>query len=318
VERLLSACADTSVNVVFTAHDATPMFGTADGFQSRLELLARSQVTWIGLTTASVDALRDRVPRLPPVTVIPHGYVVNPDNLTGATRNSSAPGPRYLLYGALRPNRDHLATITNWSLRITDPAARLTLLLRGLSPADFNRYDIPALLAITRSDPRIQTSMRAYHSDHEVATAGLHADALLMPYLFGSHSGQLELAFDLNLVPVCSTIGFLKDQYRIHDGLVDEPIWFDWAEGHPCLFGENFVAALETAHTRLTQTPRRNPNADFLEYRRDEHRRFLDAHRAIYQPGSVIPEGVGPCQPLGQASCDRFVGVSRLDADKHR
>jgi hypothetical protein len=34
--------------------------------------------------------------------------------------------------------------------------------------------------------------------------------------------------------------------------------------------------------------------------------------------GLVIPEGVGPCQPLGQASCDRFVGVSRLDADKHR
>jgi hypothetical protein len=208
--------------------------------------------------------------------------VVSPNELTGKKRGGRKPAPEYLLYGALRPNRDHLSTIANWSLSITDATARLNLLLRALSPADFDRHDVPALLAIAKSDPRIRTSMRAYPSDHEVAIAGLQADALLLPYLFGSHSGQLELAFDLNLLPVCSSVGYLKDQYHIHKGLAGEPIWFDWDEGHPFLFGEKFVAALETAHECLARSTRRQPNNDFLDYRREEHRRFLDAHAAIY------------------------------------
>ena len=124
--------------------------------------------------------------------------------------------------------------------------------------------------------------MRAYPSDVEIAAAGLRADAVLLPYLYGSHSGQLELAFDLNLLPVCSAVGYLKDQYRAHDGLVTEPVWFDWSDGHPFLFGEQFVTALETADARLRSTPRQGPSAEFLEYRRREHPQFLDAHRAVY------------------------------------
>jgi hypothetical protein len=205
-----------------------------------------------------------------------------PDELTGADRGSDPGATGYLLYGALRPNRDYLATIANWSLSIIDPNARLNLLLRGLSPIDFDRHNVPALLALARSDPRVQTSMRGYHSDRDVISAGLQADALIMPYLFGSHSGQLELAFDLNLVAICSSVGYVQDQYRVHKGLVSEPIWFDWGEGHPFLFGEKFVAALEVAHRRLTSTTRRGPNPDFLEYRREEYRRFLDDHAGIY------------------------------------
>jgi len=65
-------------------------------------------------------------------------------------------------------------------------------------------------------------------------------------------------------------------------GLVGEPIWFDWTEGHPFLFGEKFVAALEVAHVRLRNTSRRGPGKDFLEYRADEHTHFLDAHHRVY------------------------------------
>lgn len=282
LERLLTACADSSVHVVITAHDVAPMFGTAEDFQTRLELVASSRASWVGLTAASIETLQNQIPGLPPVTLIPHGYVVNPDDLTSKTRLNIDTAPEYLLYGALRPNRDHLSTIANWSLSISDATARLNLLLRALSPADFDRHNVPALLAITKSDPRIQASMRAYPSDHEVVTAGLQADALLLPYLFGSHSGQLELAFDLNLLPVCSSVGYLKDQYHVHKGLVGEPIWFDWTEGHPFLFGEKFAAALETAHLRLKHTARRSLSNDFLEYRRAEHAQFLDSHSTVY------------------------------------
>lgn len=280
--RLLAACQDSGVKIVYTAHDITPMFCPIDDFHARMELVRSSGASWIGLTAASVESLEDQLPGLGPVTVIPHGFVVSPDELRGKTRGAGSPATGYLLYGALRANRDHLASIANWSLSVTEPSARLNLLMRALSPADFRRHDVPALLAIIKSDPRIHATMRAYHSDDEVVAAGLSADALLLPYLFGSHSGQLELAFDLNLLPVCSSVGYLKHQYHVYNGLVNEPIWFDWTEGHPFLFGEKFVAALEVAHERIRNTSRRGPRNDFLEYRREEHARFLDAHRAIY------------------------------------
>lgn len=283
LEQLLTECAGCGVKVVYTAHDITPMYCTADSFCERMKLLARSGAAWICLTAASAETLNDQIPALPPVTVIPHGYVVSPDDVARHPLDSVQPAaPRYLMYGALRSSRDHLSTIANWSLSVTDLAARLTLLLRGISPADFQRHDVPTLLALIKSDNRIETAMRAYPSDAEIAAAGLRADALLLPYLYGSHSGQLELAFDLNLLPVCSAVGYLKDQYRVHDGFVTEPVWFDWSDGHPFLFGEKFVAALETAHTRLRGVPRQGPSAEFLEYRRCEHARFLDAHHAVY------------------------------------
>jgi hypothetical protein len=279
----LTECADCGVKVVYTAHDITPMYCTADSFGERMELLARSGAAWICLTAASAKALKDQVPALPPVTVIPHGYVVSPDDVTSHSLDGvPAAAPRYLMYGALRASRDHRSTVANWSLSMTDPAARLTLLLRAISPCHFQRHDVPALLALIRSDSRIQAVMRAYPTDAEIARAGLHADALLLPYLSGSHSGQLELGFDLGLLPVCSSVGYLKDQWRAHDGLVTEPVWFEWSDGHPGLFGENFVAALETAHARLRSAARHGPKAEFLEYRRHEHTRFLEAHRAVY------------------------------------
>ncbi len=283
LKRLLTECADCDVKVVYTAHDISPMYCSADSLDDRMRLLASSGVSWVCLTAASADTLKEQVPGLPPVAAIPHGYVVSPDDLARITPDATLPAaPRYLMYGAFRPSRDHLSTVANWSLSMTNPAARLTVLLRAISPGDFQRHDVPALLTVIRSDSRIQAVMRAYPTDAEIAEAGLRADALLLPYLSGSHSGQLELAFDLGLLPVCSSVGYLKDQWRMHDGLVTEPVWFDWSDGHPGLFGEKFVAALETAHARLRSAAMHGPRAEFLEYRRHEHTRFLEAHRAVY------------------------------------
>ena len=97
-----------------------------------------------------------------------------------------------------------------------------------------------------------------------------------------NHAEDQAIFVDLNLLPVCSSVGYLMNQYQVHKGLVGEPIWFDWTDGHPFLHGEKFVAALELAHVRLCNTSRRGPDKDFLDYRRDEHATFLDAHHSVY------------------------------------
>jgi hypothetical protein len=154
--------------------------------------------------------------------------------------------------------------------------------LPALSPADFERHDVPALLATIKSDERIQAAMRAYPSDTDVVTAGLQADALLLPYLFGSHSGQVELAFDLNLLPVCASVGYLKDQYHVHKGTRGRTDLVRLGPRPPIpVRGEIRRRPRRRPHPAAphftegspdrAEPVRRRPGKDFLEYRRAEH-----------------------------------------------
>lgn len=282
LERLLDACLGYGVNLVFTAHDTRPMVGNAEGFVERLRLLRSAEVSWVCLTDGSVTKLTEVLGEQVTATVIPHGYVAAPESLADLEREARDPGARYLMFGASRASRDQLSTMANWSLGITDPHSTLHVLLRAFSPADFaDAGRAPLLLETARHDPRIRLTMRPYPTDDEVVRAGLASDSLLLPYLWGSHSGQLELAFDLNLLPVCSLTGHLPEQYERHKGFVEEPEWFDWSQGHPNLFGEKFLTALENAAARLGSRPRRL-DREFLDYRTQEHRTILDDYARVY------------------------------------
>lgn len=281
LERLLDACLREGVNVVFTAHDTRPMVGSAEDFTARLRMLHSADVGWVCLTTGSATKLTEILGARPDAVVVPHGYVAAPETLAGLERKPSA-SPRYLMYGASRASRDQLSTTANWSLGVTDPDSTLHVLLRAFSPADFIEGGrAPLLLETAGRDPRIRLAMRPYPTDEEVVRAGLASDALLLPYLLGSHSGQLELAFDLNLLPVCSLTGHVHEQYERHRGLVEEPEWFDWSQGHPNLFGEKFLSALEEAADRLGSGVRRLDH-EFLEYRAYEHQEILEQYGRVY------------------------------------
>ncbi|MEU0626668.1 hypothetical protein [Streptomyces sp. NPDC005989] len=281
LERLLDACVGNGVKVVFTAHDTRPMVGGAEDFTTRLRMLHSAEVGWVCLTAGSVTKLTEVLGERPDAAVVPHGYVAGPEELAGLERESSA-SSRYLMFGASRASRDQLSTLANWSLGITNPDSTLHVLLRAFSPADFaDGGRAPLLLETARRDPRISLTMRPYPTDQEVVEAGLASDALLLPYLWGSHSGQLELAFDLNLLPVCSLTGHLTEQYEQHKGLVEEPEWFDWSQGHPNLFGEKFLTALENAAARLDSGPRRL-DREFLDHRAQEHQVILRQYARVY------------------------------------
>ncbi|MFI7290000.1 hypothetical protein ACIBRY_25625 [Streptomyces anulatus] len=285
LERLLDACLEEGVNVVCTAHDTRPMVGSAGDFVDRLRTLHSAEVGWVCLTEGSVTKLTELIGECPEAAVIPHGYVAAPESLVDLEREPSSSAGRYLMFGASRASRDQLSTMANWSLGTTDPRGTLQLLLRAFSPADFAEGGrAPLLLETARRDPRIRLTMRPYPTDEEVAQAGLASDALLLPYLWGSHSGQLELAFDLNLLPVCSRTGHLPEQYERHKGMVEEPEWFDWSHGHPNLFGEKFLTALENATARLSPGSRLL-DRDFLEYRAHEHKTILDDYALVYGSG---------------------------------
>lgn len=282
LERLLDACDAARIRVVHTAHDVHAIFRSDEELHKRLRLLASTTANWVCLTPGSAATLTKIVGRNVNSAIIPHGYVADPDLLEGKQRNPAIGHRRSLLFGAARPNRDQLSTVVNWSLSTEDPKHELQLLIRGFGPAHFSdpSNQISRLIDAIRADPRIKTAMRSYPTDQEVIEAGLAADALLLPYLWSSHSGQLELAFDLNILPICSSVGYFHEQREQHGSLVSEPEWFDWTHGNPYLFGERFVAALERATERLARGTRRL-DRDFIEYRRSEHEQILDRYTSI-------------------------------------
>lgn len=287
LERLLTACEDAKVKVVHTVHDLAAMFGRTEDLHRKIRLVHGAGAGLVCLTEGAAADLADVLGEDAKPRVAPHGFVVEPDTIASLDRPADANGPRYLMYGALRPNRDYLSTIVNWSLQSHPSSTRLHLLMRGLSPAhiaDAGQHAMELVQAVA-ADPRIEVTMRGYPTDTEIVAAGAAADILVLPYLWGTHSGQLELAFDLGLLPLVSDVGHLREQHAAHrdTGLVDEPEWFDWATGNPYTFGERFVAALEHTEERLSTRRRRTDHRAFADHRRTEHAAVLATYSAAYQ-----------------------------------
>ncbi|MBN1172568.1 MAG: hypothetical protein JXA67_10390 [Micromonosporaceae bacterium] len=122
-----------------------------------------------------------------------------------------------------------------------------------------------------------------YPTDDEVNQAMADTDCLMLPYRWASHSGQLEHAFDLGVLPVASQTGSLTDQVLLHGGYVDPPIWFDWTDGAQFTYGERLLTAMQQAHRMIQTGWHARDGEAFRAHRVQEHASVMEAHRDLYQ-----------------------------------
>jgi hypothetical protein len=215
--------------------------------------------------------------------VIPHGYVVPP----ACAQSSPATGRTavcHLLFGSLRANRDLATVLYNWRFGSRQQDTNLRLLLRAPGPVTLaeerDRWDLLAAMATASRRPHVE--VLPFPGDADVIRAAATCDTVLLPYRWGSHSGQLELAFDLGLVPVTSSVGYLREQRELHGDLVPEPAWFDWSDGSTYAYGERFLAALDQSLELVSERRETRRASEFAEYRRAEHEHVLAAYREVY------------------------------------
>ncbi|MFH8802188.1 hypothetical protein ACH4F6_21700 [Streptomyces sp. NPDC017936] len=283
LRSVLAECSRAGRRVVFTAHDVGPVFGDPGGYHRKLRTLVDARVPFVCLTETSRDELRRRFGTRVRTSVLPHGYVVPPDAVP-APRPGDPGVPRYFLFGSLRENRDIATVLYNWRFGRAQRDTSLSVLLRAPGPVNLRqereRWDLLGRTAA--ADPRLRVDVLPFPSDDDVVEAALGCDALILPYLWGSHSGQLELAFDLGLTPVASAVGHLREQYRRHAGVLDEPIWFDWSDGDEYAYGARFLAALDEAAARLRAGRRPRRAREFAEHRALEHEAVLAGHEEVY------------------------------------
>lgn len=283
LRAVLAECRRVGKRMLFTVHDLDPIFGDSAKHNRRLRILAENGVPFVCPTPAAESISRRRFGA--DTVMIPHGYVAVPG--THARQVPREPGPtRFLIYGSLRRNRDVELVLACWRFARHLRETTLHLLLRAPSRASLAEdSEVWRMIRETAVDPRLRVEVLPFPTDHDVDEAVAGTDSLLLPYRWASHSGQLEHAADLGVLPVVSRTGFLPDQSELHVELADEPIWFDWSDGAVFDYGARLLEAMQNAHTAIQDGWRSRHIERFADHRRQEHAEILNAYRALCDGG---------------------------------
>lgn len=187
IDAVLDRCKVGGKQVISTIHDVYPMFNAdQDGYAATLRKLTSREVTLVILTAGAAKVLTETLDLKNPPLVLPHGYVLDPDDDRHA---GAAQHFRNAMYGGFRPNRVRYPVVAN-ILFGTEPSSRLAVLTRALSPIELRavpdaRETIVAALA--RPD-RVELRLRPFPDDDEIIGFLAGAHALVMPYLWGTHT----------------------------------------------------------------------------------------------------------------------------------
>lgn len=281
---VLGECRRARKRVVFTAHDVRPVFGDRAAHHRRLRVLTEHGVPFVCLTPAAEAEVRWRFAAS--TAVVPHGYVAVPGTLRRSELSGGGTGgtTRFLIYGSLRRNRDVEMVLACWRFARNLAQTRLHLLLRAPSRASLaDDGEVWRAIREHAADPRLRVDVLPFPTDAEVNEAVAAADCLLLPYRWASHSGQLEHALDLGVLPVAARTGYLPDQVALHRGLVPEPVWFDWSDNSPFDHGVRLLAAMQAAHAAIQDGWQAHEAEKFADHRRREHTDVMAAYRALYE-----------------------------------
>jgi glycosyltransferase involved in cell wall biosynthesis len=285
IEPALQRCAREGKGVMATIHDLDPLFPDVPGdFALRVRLACAYASEVVTLTARAGAELCRRFGVDPgKVRVVPHGPVLplrHPLWAQPPRRN-----PRFTLgmFGGFRPNRSFLTAAMNALHGLDAAELRVEILSRGLNPVELAAGSEALLVAsLAGADPRLRLRLLPFPSDDAIADFVHSLDVLVLPYLYGTHSGQLELAMDLGVAVVAPDLGCYREQWRPYADAVPEPFWFECPED-PYGYGAPLLRALRAAHGRWGEPAA--PAADrtaFQAVRAREQAAILDAHAALY------------------------------------
>jgi hypothetical protein len=290
IEKALEVVRRRDKPIIFTCHDLDSIHRRhCSGFSRSLDLVLGWSNVVIALTAASAQRLvAERAVPAEKIRVIPHGSLIEADELPRAPL-SPLPAPEALqavIFGAFRANRDFNNAVPSlyfaWA---RGTSRRLHLVTKPPfwdEPAEA-AAGLAVLSLFTPAHPELCLTMKPDYSDQEVTRLLAQEHLLVLPYLSGSHSGQLELAWDLGLVPVATDVGFLRAQHVELGTRHPPPTYF--APISPLdLRGRNLVRAVEEVAMAMPAVNawRAAHWNDWRQFREAQRRTILDSHAQIY------------------------------------
>lgn len=265
LERVLAAHRELQTPVVWTAHDLhNPHLAHRQADEPHRRLLAASADVVITLTDGAAGELHARFGC--PAQVVVHGPLLSPCEIRRHRRaGRSAPITErplrvMLLAKSLRANLRWRACVE----AVTGMPAAVPVLLDVHLHATAPARDEVERLA---TDPHVRLTVGPRLTRPSLLARLSQADALVLPYAWGTHSGLLELATDLGLQVVTTDVGHFGDQAPCHVVTTSQ--------------SRLDPAALRTLLCRLVD-PASHLDPVTPQKRHNALREFVAAHAAIY------------------------------------
>lgn len=289
LDGTLRALSEVRRPLVFTVHDLqNPQLTDQTAHDRALDVLVPGADRLTTLTDGAAREISARWSR--EVTVIPHPHVLEFDNravddVADPTGNDTAVVAMHLKdlrpnIDAVRATRTLVDAVSRLRARGTDVTAEVHLSDRVRDEA--MRLEVVAICADSAAVTLVEHPRL---SDDGLARSLASADACVLPYRHGTHSGWLELCFDLGVPVVAPAIGHYVDQARDGDQLAP----FEPGSA------ESLAGALDgILRARAGALPRSVVRAERREVRRRDRELIAARHLALYREAIAAMPGATP------------------------
>lgn len=152
------------------------------------------------------------------IDVIPLGYMANPDDINKFSKEVNKDRNKYvMLIGDFRENKEFLQSIINFLQCSELKKVKLQLIYKPINiyEGDNNNFNFEKLFffLIIQNNRIIHISSSEISND-VIAKAFLMSHAVILPYKWGTHSGQIELAKDCGCHVISSNVGYYEEQWE--------------------------------------------------------------------------------------------------------
>lgn len=277
IREFVDECAATATRLVVTVHDLdNPHLTEQADHHERLTDLIRAAEAVITLTPAAAARIEARLGIA--AEVIPHPFIVEPAHAHRITAAAAGrrTGRRVGLF--LKSMRHNTATDPEFHRGLAAGLTAAGAELHVHVHEDAADHPLVTALAATWGDglhvhPRMD--------DAALFAAVAEYDAVVLPYIRGSHSGWLEMCRDLSVTVVAPDCGYYADQADRPGGVVS------YATGA----GASAAEAALTALAGGTQPYGGDRDAEYAEIVRAHHRIYTT--RPAGHPTAAAPAGPG-------------------------
>ena len=287
IDKIKDVCQKLIENkkgIIFTIHDTAPMFSKdKNSFYDIHNFLNTCGVKFVTLTnSAKSDICAQTFLKEEDIRLIPHGNVLDFNSPLWNKEKSKSDDVIFSMHGGFRENKNYLSVIINFEFGLPENT-KLNFLTRGISDIEFrSNSDIEKILYLASVQKKIQLQIMPHPTDDQVVSFTDNSDAIVMPYKWGSHSGQLELAFDLGLKSIITDVGFYYDQYQNCKNIAFEPELVNWSDGLNYQYGNRMLGALLNTYNKRDEKPLIS-RKEIKEFRLTERKYILDKYFELYQ-----------------------------------
>jgi len=278
--RTLAAAREQGWPVVVTVHDLEhPQLTDQDGYRAQLDVLVPGADALVTLTPGAAAEIRARWGR--DALVVPHPRLLDAIPDDGTPRAPGAERVVGLHLKDLRPNVDAPAATRALLAAVAHLCAsglpvRAEVRLHRTVRDEAARAEVRALCAA--AGPAVDLVEHDRLDDAALAAALAGLDACVLPYAHGTHSGWLELCWDLGVPVAAPAVGHYAEQHP--DGSV--------ATSGPVGDAPGLAAALRAllgaaAATRPGTVERAALVRDRRERRLAADRAAAEQHAALYR-----------------------------------